>query len=408
MDKITYLLKYIYRLWGMAGRLVDAQGGLLAVLTAGFENYDPVFTSAGLLRELLRWGRKTGGRYGAFQDDGYWYYVFQGPESYVIWGPVVFEEHSEHEKRMYLKRHGVEEKNIQIPLMHIWHFKEIVAFAHGLLFEEYDRTAVFDDGTEPEEFKREFYPKILEYGLERAEYGMEHHSFMDEKRFYGWLMEGETGTKEGPGTEKGTLSTLEGMIGAAGMMAQSQKKDAEYGAVASITLATRYAIAAGAQESEAYALSDVTLQRLAGLESVVEIYDTMRRALREFGSLARGAKKKSKSCSSYVEQSRDYIAEHIYEKLTLQEIAEKIGVHKGYLSRIFSRQMGMTLTDYIMREKVYISCNLLKYSDRSIAMIGEYVNLSPQSYFTRVFRNVMGETPAQYRRMHRDKNFIES
>lgn len=68
----------------------------------------------------------------------------------------------------------------------------------------------------------------------------------------------------------------------------------------------------------------------------------------------------------------------------------------------------MTLTDYILREKIQISCNLLKYSDRSIAVVAAYINLSPQSYFTKVFKRVTGETPAQYRRTHTDKSFIES
>lgn len=60
-----------------------------------------------------------------------------------------------------------------------------------------------------------------------------------------------------------------------------------------------------------------------------------------------------------------------------------------------------------MQEKIRISCNLLKYSNRSIAIIAEYMNLSPQSYFTRVFKKVTGETPARYRRTHVDKNFLE-
>ena len=37
---------------------------------------------------------------------------------------------------------------------------------------------------------------------------------------------------------------------------------------------------------------------------------------------------------------------------------------------------------YVMREKVQISRNLLKYSNRPVAVIAEYMNLSPQSYFT--------------------------
>lgn len=65
--------------------------------------------------------------------------------------------------------------------------------------------------------------------------------------------------------------------------------------------------------------------------------------IREFGCLDREAKSKAVKYSLYVEQSRDYIAKHIYEKLSLQVVAEKVSVHKVYLSRIFVGQMGMPL-----------------------------------------------------------------
>lgn len=415
MNKNTYLLKNIYRLWGIAGRLTNREGRPLAVPSSVFCDCDPVFGSTELLHTLLACtAQSTSGdqtlenKYYAYNDDGYWYYVFRAPKSYAIWGPVIFEEHSEHEKWLYCKKRGAQKNSLQIPLLNIWRLRELIPFAHGLLFEEYEHIPSFDDEKQTDQFAENIYPQIMEYELINAEYGMEHHSFLDEKRFYKWLIEGTLPTQNENELQEESSSEFNNIIGAAGLMAKSHRKNAEYGAVAGITLATRYAIAAGVQENDAYSLSDVTLQALARAQSVVEISNIMNHALQEFGRLGREAKAHPQQYSLCVEQCRDYIARHIYEKLSLQEIASKIGVHKGYLSRIFSEQMGMTLTDYIMREKVQISCNLLKYSNRSIAIIAEYISLSPQSYFTRVFKKIMNETPAQYRRTHVDKNFIES
>ena len=410
MDKTTYLFKYMYRLWGMVGRLADEEGSLLAIPSADFRDSDPVCCSPALLKDLQkRAGRgKNGNSYKAYDDDGYLYYVSHRPEGYIIWGPVVFEEHSEHEKQAYCEKYGVQGKNLLIPLVDVWRYKEFITFAHGLLFEEYELAAVFDDEIGSERFQGTIYPKILEYGLENAEYGIEHHSFVDEQKVYKWLIEGELPAGGENVFQDEMARTFVNLPGAVGIMAKSQRKNVEYGVVAGITLATRYAIAAGVRESEAYALSDVTLQTLARTKSTVEMYDTMNHAFQEFSRLGREAKTRATKHSLYVEQSKDYIAKHIYEKLSLQTVADKVGVHKVYLSRIFSEQMGMTLTDYIMKEKIQISCNLLKYSNRPIAIVAEYINLSPQSYFTRVFKKVTGETPAQYRQTHIDKNFIES
>lgn len=408
MDKTIYLLNNIYRLFGLSGRILDKTGEALAVPFSGFSGKDPVFCSRKLAAALQKSGWKETDRYRAYSDSGYWYYVLYSSKGCVIWGPVIFEERSEHERRLYCKKYGVQGEGIGIPLMSYWKIKEVIAFAHGLMFEEYERSAVlFDNGMDLERFEGELYPRRLEYELENVEYGIEHHSFADEKRAWKWLIEGEPLEENETVFWDGIQTGFENIAGAPGVMAESQRKNAEYGSVAGITLATRYAIAAGVDENEAYALSDVMLQTLARAETVVEIMNISEYAFREFGRLGREAKAKSEKHSSYVEQSRDYIARHIYEKLSLKQIAGKVGVHSVYLSRIFSGEMGMTLTNYILTEKIHISCNLLKYSNRPIAVIAEYINLSPQSYFTRVFKRVTGETPAQYRRMHTDKNFIE-
>ena len=52
----------------------------------------------------------------------------------------------------------------------------------------------------------------------------------------------------------------------------------------------------------------------------------------------------------------------------------------------FSKTNGNDLDGLYYAGKIQVSCNLLKYSNRSIAIIAEYMNLSPQSYFTRVFK----------------------
>lgn len=399
MDRAVYILKNVYHLYHLAGRIISVEGKFLAVPFDGFQREDPVFNSTELLRTLMEYGKEQK-TYRVWNDGGYWYYVFHGLEDYVIWGPVRAEEYSEDEYLLYCKRHGAKAGSAcDIPLMKTGKLEEIMIFVHGLLSDEYENAVRIDNGIDAEQFQESLHAGRVEYKLENEEYDKKHFSFAREDQMWKWII--------GGGQEAfsaGTGRFFEDVADYAGVMARSRKKNLEYGIVSGITLLTRYAIAAGVEESAAYLLSDVLLQKLAKAADVIEMRKVMEYALGEFGRLGREAK--SADHSIYVEQSREYVAKHIFKKLSLQVIAKEIGVHPAYLSGIFKKQTGMTLTDYIMREKVQISCNLLKYSNRPIAMIAEYMNLSPQSYFTRVFKKVTGETPAQYRKSHMDKNFL--
>lgn len=400
MDKAVYILKNVYHLYHLAGRILSREGKFLAVPFDGFLDEDPVFNSPKLLQMLMEYGREQK-TYKGWNDDGYWYYVFHDLGDYVIWGPVNTEEYSENDNLLYCKQHGAKAGCVcDIPLMKIGKLEEIIMFVHGLLSDEYENIVKIDDGIDAGRFQESLHAGRVEYELENEECDKKHFPFAREDQMWKWIIGGGQGR-----FSFGIGKSFEDLVDNAGVMAQSQKKNLEYGIVSGITLLTRYAIAAGVEESAAYILSDVLLQKLAKATNVMEMRKVMEYALVEFGRLGKGAK--SETYSIYVEQSREYVAKNIFKKLSLQEIAKEIGVHPAYLSGIFKKQTGMTLTDYIMQEKIQVSCNLLKYSNRSIAIIAEYMNLSPQSYFTRVFKKVTGETPARYRRTHVDKNFLE-
>jgi AraC-like DNA-binding protein len=82
-----------------------------------------------------------------------------------------------------------------------------------------------------------------------------------------------------------------------------------------------------------------------------------------------------------------------------------MGISENYLSRIFAKETGEKLQDYIVRVRVEKAENLLRYSDVSIAEIAAYVNFPSQSYFGRVFRKYTGDTPGNYRNKWKPTEF---
>lgn len=404
MKREEYILSNMYHLYKLAGRILDKEGKVTVMPFDVFAECDPV-SSNGKLREKLMEIGKSGicEEYKIYDDGGYLYYVFCTVEKYIIWGPVILEEISKFEKKLYGKKNGVTGKICIVSINDIRKVEEIVSFAHGLLFEEYEKTVEIEYIKNEQKSQSKLMSDLSEYSLQNSEWGREHYSFEKEDQMWKMIMNGEELSE----FHKKSKIIVDDIINGIGVMSESQKKEAEYKIVSAITLVTRYAIMSGVDDSAAYALSDVSLQKLSKAKNVLEMEDVFKQAMLKFIELNQISRKKGGIYSRYIEQVREYIAKHVYRKISIAQIADEIGLHPNYLSKIFSEEMGMTMMEYIMQEKIRISCNLLKYSDRSIAEIAEYISLAPQSYFTRVFKNIKGETPAKYRKTHFDINFIE-
>ena len=85
---------------------------------------------------------------------------------------------------------------------------------------------------------------------------------------------------------------VDDIINGIGVMSESQKKEAEYKIVSAITLVTRYAIMSGVDDSAAYALSDVSLQKLSKAKNVLEMEDVFKQAMLKFIELNQISRKK--------------------------------------------------------------------------------------------------------------------
>ncbi len=408
MDRKKYILKNVYDVSFLAVRILADNGKIIMMPYDGFEKKDPICCNSDLRKAVFECGKRNAFKYAAYNDNGYFYCIFCKKDQNVIWGPFVLEVHSELQERMYLARNQVKQKSIYIPLLNVDYIKKRISFIHGLLFEEYFDSQELFEGDWPEEKSEGLHASLSEYILENAEREREHFSFQREQEFFEYLLNNKIDIEEVFQKAPGELDDFRDLYGRQGLIAESQKKSIEYSAVIFIALLTRHVITAGVSETEAYRLSDVSLQELSRAEDIIDIERICRNSIWQFISMAREYRETDKGESAYIVQSKDYIAKHIFEKISLQDIADEVGVHPAYLSRLFSEQTGVGILHYILQEKIRISCNLLKYSGKPIAVIAEYVNLSPQSYFSKVFKKVMDETPAQYRKNHLNKNFIKS
>lgn len=84
-------------------------------------------------------------------------------------------------------------------------------------------------------------------------------------------------------------------------------------------------------------------------------------------------------------------------KLSLQEIAEHLGVSASYASRTFRKETGGTIQEYIMVRRIKHACDLLEHTEGAIAQIAAEAGFNHVSYFIRCFNETLGCSPLRYR-----------
>lgn len=99
-----------------------------------------------------------------------------------------------------------------------------------------------------------------------------------------------------------------------------------------------------------------------------------------------------------VDLIKQYIANHMDEDLSIDKLASIVFLSQGYLSYIFKRETGMTISRYIKKCRMEKAQELLKNSNLKIAEICEKLSFSNVSYFCQSFREYCGISPEKYRK----------
>lgn len=104
--------------------------------------------------------------------------------------------------------------------------------------------------------------------------------------------------------------------------------------------------------------------------------------------------------SQMIDRALEYIASHLHEKITIQDIATHCLCSKSTLSHAFKELMGVSIVDYIVNERVLNAQKLLRETTMPISAISEMCGFSSSIYFTNTFKKKTNTTPYNYRKKY--------
>lgn len=229
----------------------------------------------------------------------------------------------------------------------------------------------------------------LELSRQR-EYHSFHHDPLDDIQFQQCIKEGN---------KEGLIRHLNTFIPKPGVLSKkSHLRNQKNLAICKITVATRAAMEGGLHPEVAFTTSNLYIQQLEELSEINKVSNLLFECLCNFADSV--SQCKEQKYSKAITVCQNYIFKHIYEEITLLQLAEIVDLHPAYLSQLFKKEVGMLLSEYIQRERLEEVKKLLILSDYSLGEICTRLNFYDQSYFTRIFKKYTGVTPKRYRDLH--------
>ena len=184
-----------------------------------------------------------------------------------------------------------------------------------------------------------------------------------------------------------------------GKLSEDPVQNLRYHFVVTTALVARYCIEGGMDLSEAYGLSDYYIQKADKCRTMQQITDLHPVMCIDYASHMKSLRKNA-ICSKQIAKCIDYIYDNLHERITVEELADYLEMSPSYLSRLFKKEVGTSVSDYIRMKKIETAKNMLIYSEYKPVDVAQILAFPSQSYFTDAFRKATGLTPAKYRKQY--------
>ena len=216
-----------------------------------------------------------------------------------------------------------------------------------------------------------------------------HAPYEPEMEFYSYVKNGDT--DKIAEYVKRDFTKTEGL----GKLSDNEIRNFRYHFIITAAMISRACIDAGLSLEQAYSLSDYYIQKVDRCNSLIDIDKLHKDMVIAYTKLM----KKTKASTVYskpIVHCINYIYAHLHMRITLNHLADEVSLSPAYLSRLFKKEMGLSVSEYISVQKIETAKNMLRYSDYPPAKIASILGYPSQSYFTECFKKATGTTPKHF------------
>ena len=162
-----------------------------------------------------------------------------------------------------------------------------------------------------------------------------------------------------------------------------------------VVMISRAAVEAGAVQSEVLGMNFRILTELAELNDDEDLAAWLRKTLEHVISTIE--RQEDFTPPLLVGKALDFMRTNLHRDISRDEVARHAGISPSHFSRLLKERTGRSFTELLRQCRVDLACDLLRTTGRSLAEIADVCGFCDQSYFTRVFQDVKGMTPKQFR-----------
>lgn len=175
----------------------------------------------------------------------------------------------------------------------------------------------------------------------------------------------------------------------------SQLRNRKNLAICTVAIMTRCAMEGGVFSELAYTLSDMHILRIEELREVRQVEQAQREVVADFADRVREVREQR--VSPTIARCQNYIYNHLFEDISLEDLERVSGLNGNYLSRRFKDETGLSFRGYVAKRRIDEARKLIRYTDLTLAEIATRLCFHDQSHFTKAFKKIEGRTPKQYR-----------
>ncbi|WP_019722165.1 AraC family transcriptional regulator [Heyndrickxia coagulans] len=231
--------------------------------------------------------------------------------------------------------------------------------------------------------------RYLSYRVEHQREYFLHPPYMMEKQLLNAVKEGRVEAAE---SVLKTINTLE-----RAKLAEEPIRSLRNSLICICTLFTRAAIEAGVPPETAFNISDAHILEIERLKTQEKLFELEYSMLRNFTEAVQQARKQEHRYSHAIHMAVAYIHENILQVITLESLAKHVYLNPSYLSHLFKKETGVSVTDYINKKRIEESIYFLLHTNIPISEIALLFHFCNQSYYTSLFKKYMGLTPKEFR-----------